>query len=373
MATIREKGPYQWQVQIRRKGWPYQTATFRTKKDAQAWARKTEREMDQGLFVDQTEGRETTLGDLIELHLEHVTANRPSEHSRVSEGSKLRRFLREERELCAYAAVNLTPDHFEEYRDRRKRARLKNGKQIKPSTVNKELMQLKRVIDYRKRRLGIVVNPVNTQDVKRLPVNDERDVRLSAEEKQRLLEACSELRNPLIRPFVELGFRDGAIAYRRRYKPKLLSEGAPSNQIPFSAIFGLTGLSIESRETADWPSSLSDEEVSLACRYASHELNGFPAWFPQLFEKHPNTVCDFLLNEIRYELSINKTDVETHHILSDVSWSGEWAWDVIAPELMGLIAASEPANLMNLRKLLTIIQGASVTDDEIRIIAAKKM
>ena len=28
MATIREKGPYQWQVRIRRKGWPNQNATF---------------------------------------------------------------------------------------------------------------------------------------------------------------------------------------------------------------------------------------------------------------------------------------------------------------------------------------------------------
>jgi hypothetical protein len=37
MASIREKGPHQWQVQIRRKGCPLQNATFRTKKDAQAW------------------------------------------------------------------------------------------------------------------------------------------------------------------------------------------------------------------------------------------------------------------------------------------------------------------------------------------------
>ena len=66
MATIREKGPYQWQVQSRRKGWPYQNATFRTKKDAEAWARKSEHAMDRGLFVDQSLGRETTLRDLIE-------------------------------------------------------------------------------------------------------------------------------------------------------------------------------------------------------------------------------------------------------------------------------------------------------------------
>ncbi|MEZ5654276.1 MAG: hypothetical protein R3E04_00070 [Sphingobium sp.] len=33
------------QVQIRRKGWPFQSGTFRTRKEAQAWARKTESEM----------------------------------------------------------------------------------------------------------------------------------------------------------------------------------------------------------------------------------------------------------------------------------------------------------------------------------------
>jgi hypothetical protein len=72
LATIREKGPYQWQAQIRRKGWPHQTATFRTKKEAQAWARKTESEMDRGLFVDQSGGRRTTLADLIEPYLRDV-------------------------------------------------------------------------------------------------------------------------------------------------------------------------------------------------------------------------------------------------------------------------------------------------------------
>lgn len=62
MATIREKGPYQWQVQIRRKGWPYQHATFRTRRDAEAWARKAESNMDRGLFVDQSAGRDSERG-----------------------------------------------------------------------------------------------------------------------------------------------------------------------------------------------------------------------------------------------------------------------------------------------------------------------
>jgi integrase len=210
MATIREKGPYQWQVQIRRRGWPNQNATFRTKKDAEAWARKSEHAMDRGLFVDQSLGRETTLGDLIAHYLAEVTAHRPSADSRVAEASRLKRFLRDERALCSYAAVNLKPEHFEDYRDRRLQHRLKNGKIIAPGTVKRELTMLKRVIDHRKRRLGLLVNPVNTEDVKRPAVNDERDVRLSPKERERLLQACGDARNPWLGAFVELGFETGA-------------------------------------------------------------------------------------------------------------------------------------------------------------------
>lgn len=210
MATIREKGPYQWQAQIRRKGWPNQNATFRTKKDAEAWARNTESSMDRGLFVDQTAGRETTLDDLVELYLTGVTAHRPSAHAQVAETARLRRFQRDERALCSYAAVNLKPEHFEDYRDRRLKHRLKNGKTVAPGTVKRELTVLKRVIDYRKRRLGLLVNPVNTEDVKRPAVNDERDVRLSTQERERLLQACRDAQNPWLAAFVELGFETGA-------------------------------------------------------------------------------------------------------------------------------------------------------------------
>ncbi|WP_247617852.1 hypothetical protein [Pseudomonas syringae] len=38
MATIRNRGEYQWEAQIRRKGYPAQRKTFETKSDAQAWS-----------------------------------------------------------------------------------------------------------------------------------------------------------------------------------------------------------------------------------------------------------------------------------------------------------------------------------------------
>lgn len=173
--------------------------------------------MDRGVFVDQSASRSTTLAELIELYLKDVTDQRPGADSRIAERSRLERFLRTEKDLCAHAVANLQPEHFEAYRDRRLRQPVsrgkkapKNGKTIAPGTVRRELTLLKRVIDYRKRRLGLLINPVNTEDVKRPAVNDERDVRLSAEERACLLEACGQLRISWLRPIVELAFETGA-------------------------------------------------------------------------------------------------------------------------------------------------------------------
>lgn len=198
MATIRQKNK-SWQVQIRRQGWPWQSASFASKKDAQAWARLTETQMDQGLFVDQSEARQTSFGQLIELYIDGVTRHRPSEQSLVAEEARLRRFLRDEPRLCAHAVFNLKPEHFENFRDRRLAHEMKNGKTIAPGTVKRELTMLKRVIDYRKRALGLIINPVNTEDVKRPTVNDERDVRLTPQERACFLKACDDARNPLLR------------------------------------------------------------------------------------------------------------------------------------------------------------------------------
>jgi hypothetical protein len=35
MATIRKRGPYQWEVRIRKKGYPAQSKTLESKKDAE--------------------------------------------------------------------------------------------------------------------------------------------------------------------------------------------------------------------------------------------------------------------------------------------------------------------------------------------------
>jgi len=173
--------------------------------------------MDRGQYLDQHHARTTTFGELIEIYLIEVTDKRPSEKSRVSESSRLKRFMKNETKLCALTIDKLTPEHFEDYRDRRLRTNSPKKKNadgrrptLSPSTVKRELNTLKRVIDHRKRKLGIHYNPVNSEDVKRPVVNDEREIRLTAEEKERLLKACYEMRNKLVGPLVEMGFETGA-------------------------------------------------------------------------------------------------------------------------------------------------------------------
>jgi len=173
---------------------------------------------------------------------------------------------------------------------------------------------------------------------------------------------------------VAQAYREGVTNYWRKYRPVLRSEGASSNSIPIKVIFGLAGLDIEAAETPDWPTKLSQDEVLLACRYAAYELNGFPPWFPKLFEVHPDIVGEFLLSEIKQEVASEMPGKESHYLLSDVSWSGQWAWDQLAPALLRLLQEQIVTNAFNLGKLLRIVQGStSVTDDDLVLLARQAM
>jgi hypothetical protein len=171
---------------------------------------------------------------------------------------------------------------------------------------------------------------------------------------------------------VARAFRDGAVAHWRHYRPALVSEGAALNTTPFAVIFGLTGIAIESQETIDWPAQLNSEEVELAFRYAMHELNGFPAWFRKVFEKDPAAVRDLLMTEIDHELRIGAADQDTHYVIYDINWYGEWLWESLSPGLLERLTRSEPANLRNLRQLLNVLQASGTTDEALRNLAASK-
>src|SRR5664279_2811902 len=202
--------------------------------------------MDRGIFVDRSAAERTTFGETIKSYIKEVTEKRPGEASRAAEKSRLERFMRDEPKLCAYAVAHLRPEHFEDYRDRRltqtvtrgkpggrgqyKPEKLRPGrfrkdgtpranaapktppkppKKVEPGTVKRELTVLKRVIDHSKRKLGLLINPINKDDVKRPVVNDERDVRLEDSQIDELIAECYRSKNPWLGPIVEFALEVG--------------------------------------------------------------------------------------------------------------------------------------------------------------------
>jgi hypothetical protein len=70
MGTIRKRGDYQFQAQVRRAGYPPQSKTFDARKDAEKWCRAIEREMDTGTFIPRGEAERTTIAALAKRYIE---------------------------------------------------------------------------------------------------------------------------------------------------------------------------------------------------------------------------------------------------------------------------------------------------------------
>jgi hypothetical protein len=168
---------------------------------------------------------------------------------------------------------------------------------------------------------------------------------------------------------VARAFRDGMVAFWRRSRPFLLSEGGTTGSTPFGLVFGLAGLAIEAREIPNWAVGLGPADAELAVRYALQELNGFPSWLPDVYAQHPDVVMDIVIKEIAHELATDTGERESHYLLHDASWSGQWMWDRLGPALLPELA-HKPRNAGNLRYILNILQGSPISDMELATAAA---
>ncbi|GHD05171.1 hypothetical protein GCM10007320_66740 [Pseudorhodoferax aquiterrae] len=110
-------------------------------------------------------------------------------------------------------------------------------------------------------------------------------------------------------------FRDGIVRFWRRHVPKLVSEGAEIGKMSLADLFGLTGLTIEATEDPRLCVSLSADEAAVAFRYAVRELNGFPQWFPALFNAHPAIVKSMTLAEVGHELQMDQADTASQYFI----------------------------------------------------------
>ncbi len=173
---------------IRKRGWPTTIKTFRTKRDAQDWARRIEDEMVRGVYIDRAGSDRLLLKHALDRYLREVSTTKRATTANA-EGHKAKT-LKES--LGAYSLAAITPDIVALYRDERLEAGKSNN------TVRLELALLSHLFTtaIKEWRVGLLYNPV--ANIRKPSPGKGRDRRLSKEEEISLFRACDAHSNPML-------------------------------------------------------------------------------------------------------------------------------------------------------------------------------
>jgi len=201
MASLYKRGPYQWQVLIRRKGFPSQAKVFETKSEAETWAATVESEMGRGIFVSQKEAENTTLSEALDRYEREVI---PAKKGAVQESMRIRIWKRHP--LAKRSIASIQGKDIAAYRDQRL-------KEVAPNTVRHELAVLSHIFTIAVKEWSMegLVNPVRQIRIPKAPPG--RDRRLKPGEMERIVEnSGSAILPAIIRFAVETGMRQAEIA-----------------------------------------------------------------------------------------------------------------------------------------------------------------
>jgi integrase len=210
VATITKTPSKTWKAIVRKRGWPTTIKTFRTKRDAEDWARSTEDEMVRGVYIDRTEATQLLLKKAFDRYLREVSTTKKAS-TQAAEKHKVKAL---KTQLGDYSLAALNPGLIAQYRD----DRLAAGKSA--DTVRLELALLSHLftIAIKEWRLGLIYNPV--MNIRKPPPGQGRNRRLSADEETTLLEACDKFSNPMlgwiVRTALFTAMRAGEITSLRR-------------------------------------------------------------------------------------------------------------------------------------------------------------
>lgn len=193
MATIRKRGEFQWECQVRRRGFPMQCKTFLNRTDAEKWGRALESEMDRGVFLPRSDSERVSIKDLIDRYEREVT---PSKKNARSEGEILARLRKR---FGQYSLAALQSKEIAEYRDEL----LTAGRAA--STVGHYLNALSCVVTTAMKEWGYPLPSNPVANIKRPAQPKGRDRRLLPGEEKRLLRECRRYSNPVLEPMVRLG------------------------------------------------------------------------------------------------------------------------------------------------------------------------
>ena len=201
-----------WKVSVRKKGFPAQYRTFRTRAEAQEWATVIESEMVRGVWRDRSEAERTTLKDCLDRYAKEIIPQKKG-------GDREMGFLRQwQRRPIAVRFMASIEGHDVAAAIKEMEA---EGKA--PKTINLHLGVLRHLFNVARKewRMASLANPVELVRKPKLPQG--RNRRLVDDEEERLLAACADSRNPWLRPIVvfaiETAMRAGEIVETWKQDP----------------------------------------------------------------------------------------------------------------------------------------------------------
>lgn len=221
MPTLVKTPSGTWKAVIRKTGFPSVIKTFRLKKDAEDWARRTEDEMVRGLYVQRAPSERMTFEGAMRRYLREVT---PTKRPSTQEAEK-----RRAEPLIVffgkYSLAAVTSELVAQYRDKRLAGEDRADERGKPvprsqNTVRLEMALLGHLftVAVKEWGLGLTYNPV--LNVRRPSPGPGRNRRLSSKEEKDLFAAIKKHSNPMlgwiVRIAIETGMRSSEIATLRR-------------------------------------------------------------------------------------------------------------------------------------------------------------
>ncbi|THF65611.1 site-specific integrase [Pseudothauera nasutitermitis] len=201
MSHIRRRGQ-KWRIEVCIHG-IRQSRSFDTEYEAIRWAQHQEDFAYEGGPVSTVRTDERTLAEIIQWFIdERVKQWRRTPTAQQREIARLNRLRRDK--VATKPVTELDPMDFADFRSRRM-------KTAAPSTVSKELIAFRQVIDAATKELGcqLAVNPCHPDLIKRPVFQNVRDRVLSDDERTRLHAALRECRNLNVLPAVRLSEQTG--------------------------------------------------------------------------------------------------------------------------------------------------------------------
>ncbi|RMT73662.1 Site-specific recombinase, phage integrase protein, partial [Pseudomonas savastanoi pv. nerii] len=215
MATLVKTPSGTWKALIRKTGWPTVAKTFRTKRDAEDWSRRTEDEMVRGVYIQRSGSERMTLEAALKRYLSDITPTKKPTTQR-GETSKAKKLIEH---LGKYSLAALSAEIIAGYRDKRLNEKGRAGT-TSNNTVRLELALLSHLftVAIQEWGLGLAFNPV--LNIRKPSPGEGRNRRLSHDEERRLLIAMNKHSNPMLGWIVgialETGMRSAEISSLRK-------------------------------------------------------------------------------------------------------------------------------------------------------------